>query len=177
MRTLPCQVPLSGIACTKACLLLVSAGEDDDAKQEHQASIKELGRAIDHLDSTAGRNVVFEAMRIKYHQGGFTNSLDLNRHEIACNSGVMEFDPLQLRPGRLKDRISKQVNADFRDPNLPTPNMDELLRLLFGDDEASLRFLHKLLGCGLPGHNLERIPLLLQGGCGANTHCLVSREL
>lgn len=148
-----------------------NVSESEDEEEEGAGlMLKQLSKAIQRVDGSAGKSAIAKALKEEFKESGFNDSIDSNSSLLATSNCILELVSLRARRGILGDHIRTRVSCNYRGLGANTSIMDRFALLTCGGPEVA-RYFHKALGRGLLGNSTEQLLIIIWGGSGMA--CLV----
>lgn len=151
-------------------LIVAMEGEIESSKDAaHQDSlnklIKQVKRRIDRLNTTSGAtNCVTWAHRVEGGLGCVGDDIDDAPYLFPVINGVIDLRTAEISAGLQKDHLLQHSNIEWTGINTPCPIWDNLLQVVYEDNQEKIAFLQRLFGYWMTGDVSEHYITFFLGG-------------
>lgn len=144
----------------------LEATKDADAQEQLKKTIAQVKRRIDRLNSTAGaNNCVSWSHRIADGIGCVGDDIDDAPYLLPCANGVIDLRTGEISDGQHSDHLLQHTDIEWQGINAPCIEWDNLLQVVYDNNQEKINFLQRLFGYWMTGDISEHyISVFLGGG-------------
>ena len=151
--------------------LEVNNDDDEEVDEENKANEKLRGLIIKRRNKCfTNRHISSILPFVSYllYDEEILEKFNSNKDVLSIKDGILELKTGELRPRKLEDYCTFELNVDFRGLHYPTDNIETFFQEIMLDNEELVRYLQILLGYCITGNINEQKFIVFWGAYGSN---------
>lgn len=142
--------------------------DDDDKKKKYKNNVTNIFKRANKCRTNRHISNILPFLSSLLYDDEINEKFNSNRDILSIKDSVLELKNGNIRPRRLNDYCTYELDVEFPGLNYPTDNIEEFFRDVMLDRLDLVRFLQILLGYSITGYLTEQKFIIFWGALGSN---------
>ena len=142
--------------------------DNDDKKKKHKTNVSNIFKRITKCRTNRHISNIIPFLSSLLYDDEINDKFDSNKDILSIKDSILELKTGTIRPRRLTDYCTYELDVEFPGLDYPTNNIDDFFQDVMLNRQELVTYLQLLLGYSITGHLNEQKFIIFWGALGSN---------